>query len=65
MSEKTAYVNVRVQKEVKEQAQDLFNSLGMDLSTAVNVFLKQSIADGGIPFEIKKASLSVFSAFDM
>ena len=55
MSEKTAYVNVRVQKEVKEQAQDLFNSLGMDLSTAVNVFLKQSIADGGIPFEIKKA----------
>lgn len=55
MSEKTAYVNVRIQKEVKEQAQELFNSLGMDLSTAVNVFLKQSITNGGIPFEIKKA----------
>ena len=47
-------INIRVDSETKAQAQQLFNSLGIDLSTAVNMFLRQSIAFGGIPFIIRR-----------
>ena len=49
-----ASINIRVDDNVKAQAQELFASLGMDLSSAVNVFLRQSIAFGGIPFTIRQ-----------
>ncbi len=45
-------INVRVEAELKEQAQDLFNHLGLDLSTAIKIFLNRSVAYGGIPFEV-------------
>ena len=45
-------INIRVDSNVKAQAQRLFSDLGMDLTTAVNVFLRQSIEQGGIPFMI-------------
>lgn len=45
-------INIRVDSDVKAQAQRLFSDLGMDLTTAVNVFLRQSIEQGGIPFMI-------------
>ena len=47
-------INIRVDDEVKAQAQELFNSLGLDMSTAINIFLRQSIACGGIPFMVQK-----------
>ena len=47
-----ANINIRVDADVKAQAQRLFSALGMDLTTAVNVFLRQSIEQGGIPFVI-------------
>ena len=34
--------NIKIDPELKEQAQDLFESLGMNLTTAVNIFLRQS-----------------------
>lgn len=46
--------NVSIDAETKAKAQVLLSSLGMDLSTAVNVFLKQMIYEGGIPFAIKR-----------
>lgn len=49
-----ANINIRVDDNVKAQAQELFASLGMDVSSAVNVFLRQSIAFGGIPFTIRQ-----------
>ena len=49
-----ATISIRVDDEIKAQAQELFNSIGMDLSTALNVFLRQSIAFGGIPFTIRQ-----------
>lgn len=49
-----ANINIRVDDNVKAQAQELFSSLGMDVSSAVNVFLRQSIAFGGIPFTIRQ-----------
>jgi len=39
-------------KEVKEQAQQLFADLGMDMTTAINVFLRQAVRYGGIPFDV-------------
>ena len=39
--------------ELKAQADALFAELGMNLSTAFNIFVRQSLREGGIPFEIK------------
>ena len=57
-------VTIRVDKDVKKQAEVLFNDLGLNLSSAVNMFLRQAIAEQGIPFkpakkqEMKDASRS-------
>lgn len=48
-----ASINVRVSPEVKKLAQDIFDQLGMDLTTAVNIFLRQVILTNGLPFEVK------------
>ena len=47
-----ATINIRVDDNLKEQASVLFDNLGMDLSTAVRMFLKKSVQVGGIPFEV-------------
>ena len=43
---------IKIDPELKEQAQDLFESLGMNLTTAVNIFLRQSVREQAIPFRI-------------
>ena len=52
MPNSSANINVRVDGEIKSQAQDVFSSLGMDMSTAINIFLRQAIRKKGIPFEL-------------
>lgn len=54
MSEKntSTSMNIRMNKDVKLQAQKIFNDLGVDLTTAVNVFLRQSIRYKGFPFDV-------------
>lgn len=47
-------VTVRVNKDVKKQAEILFNDLGLNLSSAINMFLRQAIADQAIPFKPTK-----------
>lgn len=46
-------VNIRMDEEIKQQADQLFSDLGMNMTTAVNVFVRQAIRTGGIPFIIK------------
>ncbi len=46
--------NISIDADVKKQAQELFADLGMDLSTAVNVFLKKAVAEQGIPFDVSR-----------
>lgn len=48
----TTNINIRMDSDLKAQADALFGKLGMNLSTAFNIFVRQSIRDGGIPFEI-------------
>ena len=47
-----ANANIEVDPLVKSQAQELFERLGMNLSTAVNIFLRQAIREQAIPFHI-------------
>lgn len=49
----TSAINVNVDKNIKDEANTLFNSLGLNMSTAINMFLRKSISVGGIPFEIR------------
>lgn len=45
-------VSFRIDSVLKNQAENLFKELGMNMTTAFNIFLKQSVREGKIPFEI-------------
>lgn len=49
----TAPTQIRIDADVKKQATVLFNELGLDMSSAVNLFLHQCILRGGLPFTIE------------
>ena len=46
--------SISIDAEVKMKAQELFADFGLDLSTAINIFLRQSIRENGIPFSIRR-----------
>lgn len=48
----TAKINVCVEEDVKRQSEALFNQMGLNMTTAINIYLKRVIAEGGIPFEV-------------
>ena len=48
----TTNLNIRTDAEVKAAAEQLFNDLGMNLTTAVNIFLRQAVREQAIPFRV-------------
>ena len=52
MVNSTTNISVRMDSELKAQADKFFNSLGMSISTAFNIFVRQSLREGKIPFTI-------------
>ena len=46
--------NIKIEEDLKKQAQQLFSDLGMDMTTAVNIFLCQAVKEQAIPFRIGK-----------
>ena len=46
-------MSIRLDSEVKEQAQQVFNHLGMDMTTAINIFLRQAIQYQVLPFDVR------------
>ena len=48
----TTSMNLRIDKKLKKDAEALFETLGINMTTAINIFLKQSVRDQGIPFKI-------------
>ncbi len=48
----TVPTQVRIDKTLKKESVELFSQLGIDMSSAVNMFLKQCVMRGGIPFEV-------------
>lgn len=49
-------VQIRVDEDLKNEATDIFERLGLDLPTAIRVFLKKSVEESGIPFNLKISS---------
>ena len=48
----TVNISIKIDEKTKKEAQKLFKDLGLSLSTAINIFLKQAIREKGIPFYI-------------
>ena len=46
--------NISIDSEVKAKAQELFADFGLDLSTAIGLFLRQAIRENAIPFDISR-----------
>lgn len=51
---KTANINIRIDPETKTSAEELFSSFGITVTDAINIFLRKSIMEGGLPFEMKQ-----------
>jgi len=51
---KTANLNIRIDPQTKQGAEQLFSTFGITISDAVNIFLRQSLMVGGLPFEMKQ-----------
>ena len=51
----TVSAQIRIDADVKAQSMALFQNLGLDLSTAVNVFLRQCLIHRGLPFSVKES----------
>ncbi|MGN0164416.1 MAG: type II toxin-antitoxin system RelB/DinJ family antitoxin [Candidatus Ornithomonoglobus sp.] len=48
----TTNVTIRMDKALKQQSEELFSALGLNLSTAIGVFCRQAVRQGKIPFEL-------------
>ncbi|MCD7868699.1 MAG: type II toxin-antitoxin system RelB/DinJ family antitoxin [Clostridiales bacterium] len=46
-------INVRTDEDIKTKCESLFESLGMTMSTAINIFLRQSLRTNGLPFDVR------------
>lgn len=49
----TTTINVRVDEDLKRRVESIYSELGMNLSTAINVFLRASVRYDGIPFDMR------------
>ena len=45
-------INIRVDSDIKLKAQNVFSALGLDMTSAINIFLRQAVRKNGIPFEL-------------
>lgn len=48
----TTSMNLRVDKNLKKEAETLFDKLGINMTTAINIFLRQAVRNQGIPFPV-------------
>lgn len=49
----TTNLNIRTDKDIKDQADRIFSELGLNMTTAINIFLRTTIRENGIPFALK------------
>ncbi|MCM1307667.1 MAG: type II toxin-antitoxin system RelB/DinJ family antitoxin [Butyrivibrio sp.] len=61
-SANTTNLNIRTDKDIKLAAEKIFEELGLNMTTAVNIFLRQSIREHGIPFDLKLDTPSATTA---
>lgn len=51
---KSASISMRVNPQIKAQAESIYRSLGITLTEAINIFLHKSILEGGLPFDVRQ-----------
>lgn len=56
MASLTSAINIQIDSETKRKATDILNDLGLSMSTAINMFLRQVIKKDGLPFEVNNNS---------
>ena len=59
-----AVINIRVNDEVKKEAETIFKSLGLNMSVTMNLFLKKCINEKGIPFDLKIPNRETIEAME-
>ena len=62
----TSPTQIRIDSNVKTEANELFKKLGIDMSSAVNIFLRQCVLHGGLPFKVEspKFNAETLAAMD-
>ena len=65
----TTNLNIRTDKEIKEQSDRIFAELGINMTAAINMFLRATIRENGIPFSLKldtpnKETIDALNEFD-
>ncbi len=65
MSKSTSTIRISVPTDVKDEANDILNKLGLSMSTAINVFLRKVILERGIPFGINKPKVKKTEKIDL
>ena len=53
---KNSSLHVRVDSKLKSDAEKIFSDIGLNTSSAVNIFLKQAVNSGGLPFKLESTS---------
>ena len=61
----TTNLNIRIDKKLKEQAEVFFSELGLNMSSAFNIFVRQSLRQGKIPFELSIVADPFYSSTNM
>jgi DNA-damage-inducible protein J len=61
MLKQSSNINVRVDTQLKKDAEELFSDLGLTMSSAITLFLRSAVNNDGIPFEIKRVQLNKIS----
>ena len=56
MASLASAINIQIDSETKRKATDILNDLGLSMSTAINIFLRQVIKKDGLPFEVNNNS---------
>ena len=59
---KTATLNIRTDPDVKSQAELIYRSFGIALTDAVNIFLRKSVMEGGLPFDMRQPNAATVNA---
>ena len=65
MATKSANLYVRIEPDVKEQAERILSALGIPASNAINMFYKQIILNRGLPFEVKIPTAKAINVAEM
>lgn len=59
-----AIINIRVNEDIKKEAENIYKEIGLNMSTAINLFLRKCILEHGIPFDLKLPNKETLEAIE-